>query len=66
MEEAVRDYQAGWVLRENTVEALTETMKLILANPMHKERGDNAKEMVKHLFNWPRIAKRMIIEYESA
>lgn len=66
MEEAVRDYQAGWVLKENTVGALTETMRTILADPKYKDRGDNAKVMVKQLFDWQRIAKRMIKEYETA
>lgn len=59
--EMVTDYNAGIMLKENTIEALHEAFQNTIEKPRNKlqEQANQAIEMVQNVFDWKKIVRNM-------
>lgn len=59
----VQDGLTGYLIPPQNPQALAERMHKLLTNePLRRRLGDQAREYA-HIFNWPRIAERMLQVY---
>ena len=55
----VKQYDAGWVLENNSAECINATLEDILNEKGYRQKGINAKRLANQVFSWREVAKTL-------